>query len=162
MVSTLHPKVCIYTLGCDSKYTVHGDRMLAWNASTNPSCILCQAPMETREHLFFECSYSSEVWSLLMSGLLQGRYSTKWSELMDLSLDTNKGLLETFLIRYTIQATICLLWKERNDRRHGDTLTSAVALAKMVDRQVRNRCILFRQQGNYKLAAGLSLWLDTR
>lgn len=56
-----------------------GDKMLAWNASTNPSCILCQAPMETREHLFFECSYSSEVWSLLMSGLLQGRYSTKWS-----------------------------------------------------------------------------------
>ena len=139
-----------------------GDRMLAWNASVNPSCILCHDPLETRDHLFFECAYSSEVWSLLMSSLLQGRYTTKWSELVDLSMETNQGFLEGFLIKYTIQATIYSLWKERNERRHGATPIAAVALARMVDRQVRNRCSAFRQQGNYKFAAALSLWFATR
>ncbi|KAF8116443.1 hypothetical protein N665_0017s0005 [Sinapis alba] len=97
------------------------NRMLAWNANMNPSCVLCHDPLETREHLFFECAYSSEVWSLLMSGLLQASFTTRWSELMDLSMEASRGLLENFLTRYTIQATIYSLWKERNDRRHGGT-----------------------------------------
>ncbi|KAF8101652.1 hypothetical protein N665_0202s0015 [Sinapis alba] len=147
--------------------TVHnrlstGNRMLAWNASINPSCTLCQAPLETREHLFFECAYSSEVWSILMLGLLQTSFTTRWSDLMDLSMDSNRGLLETFLIRYTIQATIFSLWKERNERRHGATPTTASMLAKLVDRLIRNRCLAFRQQRNFKFAAGLSLWIATR
>lgn len=61
-----------------------GDRMLTWNRGINPACILCRARQETKDHLFFECSYSSEVWSLLMSGLLQSSFTTKWSELLDL------------------------------------------------------------------------------
>ena len=98
-----------------------------------------------------------------MSGLLQANFTTRWSELMDLSMDTNQGLLETFLTRYTIQATIYSLWKERNDMRHGATTPiTAVTLARMVDRQVRDRCLAFRQQGNFKLATGLSLWFATR
>ncbi|XP_018453981.1 uncharacterized protein LOC108825144 [Raphanus sativus] len=80
-------------------------------------------------------------------------FTTRWSELMDLSMDTSRGLLETFLTRYTIQATIYSLWKERNDRRHGATPTTAATLARMVDRQVRDRCLAFHQQGNFKLAA---------
>ena len=90
-----------------------------------------------------------------MSGLLQANFSTKWSELMDLRMDTNQRLLESFLTRFTIQATIYLLWKERNDMRHGATPITAVTLARMVDRQVRDRCLAFRQQGNFKLTAGL-------
>ncbi|XP_056860224.1 uncharacterized protein LOC130508644 [Raphanus sativus] len=139
-----------------------GNRMLAWNASVNPACALCHDPLETRDHLFFECAYSLEVWSLLTSGLLQANFTTRWSELMDLSMDTSRGLLETFLTRYTIQATIYSLWKERNDRRHGATPDTAATLARMVDRQVQDRCLAFRQQGNFKLAAGLSLWFATR
>lgn len=153
---------------CTPKYaflhwvTVHnrlstGNRMLAWNANINPLCVLRQALLETRENLFFECAYSSEIWSLLMSGLLQTSFTMVWSELMDLSLDANRGLLETFLTRYTIQATIHSLWKEMNERRHGATPITAAGLAKMVGRLIRNRCLAFRQQGNYKFTAGLSL-----
>lgn len=65
-------------------------------------------------------------------------------------------------VRNNNQATIYSLWKERNDRRHGATPITAVTLARMVDRQVRDRCLAFRQQGNFKLATGLSLWFATR
>lgn len=139
-----------------------GDRMLSWNANINPSCVLCRDPLETRNHLFFECPYSTEVWSLLMRGLLQSNFTTQWVELMELVLDTTGGLLQTFLTRYALQATIYTLWRERNNRRHCATPIAAVPLAKQVDRQVRNRCSSFRLQGNYKQAEALSLWLATR
>lgn len=147
--------------------TVHnrlstGDRMLGWNANVNPVCVFCQDPLETREHLFFACPYSSEVWSILMSGLLQSSFTTDWSELMALIMETNRDLLHTYLTRYAFQVVIHSLWKERNERRHGAQPIPAAALAKMVDRHIRNRCLSFREQGNLKLAAGLSLWLATR
>lgn len=49
-----------------------------------------------------------------------------------------------------------------NERRQGTTPITPAGLAKMVDRLIRNRCLVFRQQGNYKFAAGISLWLSTR
>lgn len=59
----------------------------------------------------------------------------------------------------TLQATVHALWRERNKRRHGAT---ARDIGKVMDRQVRNRCLSFRQLGEQKYAGGLSLWLATR
>ena len=139
-----------------------GDRMLTWNVGVNPSCVLCQNVMESRDHLFFECSYSAEVWSKLVRGLLLNSYTTLWSELMVLILDTNGGLLERFLIRYTLQVTVFFLWRERNERRHGSTPILAGSLVKLIDRQVRNRCLSLRQIGDLKYTRALTLWFAPR
>ncbi|XP_048604689.1 uncharacterized protein LOC125582176 [Brassica napus] len=44
-----------------------GDRMKNWNANVDASCVLCNNPLETAEHLFFQCSYSKQIWEVLMS-----------------------------------------------------------------------------------------------
>ena len=59
-----------------------GDRMLAWNIGANLSCVLCQNVMESRDHLFFECSYSGEVWPKLMWGLPHSSFASLRSELV--------------------------------------------------------------------------------
>lgn len=81
---------------------------------------------------------------------------------MVLLMETNPDLLPTYLTRYTFQATVHSLWKERNERRHRDIPIPAVALAKMVDRQIRNKCLSLCQQGTFKLAVGLFLWFARR
>lgn len=38
------------------------DRMRSWSSGQNTECILCKAAEETRNHIFFECSYFEEIW----------------------------------------------------------------------------------------------------
>ncbi|KAF8046515.1 hypothetical protein N665_3652s0003 [Sinapis alba] len=126
-----------------------GDRILTWNAGGDYVCVLCQDPLKTRDHLFFECSYSAIVWSLLIGALLESSFTTKWSELMELIMDTSGGLQQTFLTHYALQASINSIWRERNERRHGGVPVTTSYLAKQIDRQVRKICLSFRQQGNF-------------
>lgn len=93
--------------------------MVTWNIGANPICVLCQNAMESRDHLFFECSYALEVWSKMVLGLLQASFTTRWSELMMLIIDNTRGLLERFIIRYTQQVFMSFIWRERNEQRHG-------------------------------------------
>lgn len=37
------------------------DRMIAWNLQTSGICLLCGDSIETRDHLFFDCSYSKHI-----------------------------------------------------------------------------------------------------
>ncbi|XP_048596489.1 uncharacterized protein LOC125578189 [Brassica napus] len=39
-----------------------GDRILRWNPQAVSTCWLCNTEVETRDHLFFEYSFSKEVW----------------------------------------------------------------------------------------------------
>ncbi|KAG2308168.1 hypothetical protein Bca52824_027916 [Brassica carinata] len=38
------------------------DRLLCWGLHIPAVCVLCNRGDETRQHLFFDCTYSSEVW----------------------------------------------------------------------------------------------------
>ena len=41
------------------------DRMINWGLQTDPACILCNGSAESRDHLYFQCSYSLRLWSEL-------------------------------------------------------------------------------------------------
>ncbi|XP_013624050.1 PREDICTED: uncharacterized protein LOC106330029 [Brassica oleracea var. oleracea] len=86
------------------------DRMLKWNQNIDPTCIICQQSMETRNHLFFSCSYSSQVWRKLVIGLLQSSYTENWEEIVNLTLDSRMERVRLFLLRYTFQAAGHTLW----------------------------------------------------
>lgn len=60
-----------------------GDRMLKWNSQAVDSCWLCHSAIETRDHLFFECSYSADVWRGTIKGLAGAGVSVQWSYLLD-------------------------------------------------------------------------------
>ena len=40
------------------------DRLSAWGLVQDGTCRLCQNGMEARDHLFFSCNFSKEVWVL--------------------------------------------------------------------------------------------------
>lgn len=39
-----------------------GDQMQKWNRGAHITCTLCNAWLETRDHLFFACWYSAKIW----------------------------------------------------------------------------------------------------
>ena len=53
------------------------------------------------------------------------------------SLDKRHSFLQRFLTRYVLQASVHVLWKERNDRRQGAALTTVTSLAKSLEKLVR-------------------------
>ena len=38
------------------------DRLIGWGMNVDPVCLLCNTSHESRNHLYFECSYSSLIW----------------------------------------------------------------------------------------------------
>lgn len=138
------------------------DRILKWNPTINPTCVLCQQSMETRNHLFFTCAYSSQIWKKLMRGLLRSRYTEDWEEIVDLLLDNRQDRIRLFLLRYCFQATAHTIWWERNMRKHGEKHLPYTLLQKTIDKNVRNRLSTIKRQGDHNFDAGLQIWFGTR
>ncbi|XP_013713276.1 uncharacterized protein LOC106416947 [Brassica napus] len=83
-----------------------GDKMRLWHTGINATCILCNPAEETREHLFFGCRYTRQIWKALAEGLLQNRFTTYWSQLI--VIITRPGLtpIKNFLVRYVFQTAV--------------------------------------------------------
>lgn len=67
------------------------DRMTCWGQGQRIDCVLCNNTEETRDHLFFECSYSSEIWSNLACSFMTTDFSTRWNRII--SFINNSNLL---------------------------------------------------------------------
>lgn len=138
-----------------------GDRMTHWNTGVTPHCVFCQHPLESRDHLFFDCPFSATVWEALTRSLLHQRYTTSFSGLLSLVSGTSYTGTTRFILRYVLQVTIYTLWQERNRRRHGDLPQSAEQLTSHIDRTVRNRISSHRLTSS-KFEDGLRIWFRSR
>lgn len=123
-----------------------GDRILHWNPLANATCWLCKEDLETRDHLFFDCSYSKLVWKETI-GSLAGRGEVyKWEHVTQEVIRGRQEKDVTFLLRYCFQAVLYALWLERNTRRVGDPDQPATCLIARLDKLVRNRITSLRRK----------------
>ena len=138
------------------------DRMQMWNTAVNPVCVLCDEANETCSHLFFNCKYSKEVWKELVGGILQGAFTTEWNHLVGMVSQTTLPPTKQFLLRYTFQATVHALWRERNNRRHGETPQSAGMITRFVDKAIRLKLLMVKGLGKKHFEESLITWFGTR
>lgn len=75
-----------------------GDRISRWNPQADVKCWLCQAPLENRDHLFFDCGYSKEVWCSLVKNLAGNRSVYEWSRVLREVVRGLSGKTEIFSI----------------------------------------------------------------
>ena len=94
-----------------------GDRLLKWNPQAISTCWLCNATTETRDHLFFECVFSEEVWKGTIRGLAGQGHSVQWQSLIQRLVTGLPNPTLTFLLRYCFQTVVYAIWHERNTRR---------------------------------------------
>lgn len=100
------------------------DRVAQWSQGVDTTCLLCKNDVETRNHLFFACSYSSQVWEHLTKGMMGEDYTNDWSEIVQMISEVSMDRKRLFCLRYSFQVTLYMIWRERNKLKHGDKKTS--------------------------------------
>ena len=138
------------------------DRIAKWSQGIDTTCVLCKGGLESRNHLFFECSYTGQVWEHIAKGILCNSFTNSWSEIMEILTDLTSDNKSMFCIRYAFQAVLYAVWRERNKLRHGYKLLPLPVLKRMIDKGIRNRIILISKQGVKGMEGLMQYWFSTR
>ncbi|KAF8047191.1 hypothetical protein N665_3155s0004 [Sinapis alba] len=136
----------------DAKHILHA----------NATCTLCNSSIETRNHLFFQCSYSESIWSNLTRNLLLHDYSNVWSLVLQRLTDSSLEGTRQFLVRMAFQSTVYMIWRERNGRRHGQPSHEPALLIAYVDKHIRNSIDSVRGRIEAKYSHAMGLWFASR
>ncbi|KAF5200327.1 hypothetical protein FRX31_010084 [Thalictrum thalictroides] len=94
------------------------DNLMNRRMLNESSCILCSGHRENSKHLFFECSYSNEIWNHV-KGLLEikvDNINTNRLWMSIFKLCKGKSVVSA-VFSTMICATVNFIWKERNARR---------------------------------------------
>ena len=100
------------------------DRMRRWGLQVPAGCILCNAADESRQHLFFDCCFSAEVWSFFCARLSITPPVIFEDGLRWLSNPSSDEFLK-LIIKLVYQTAIYSIWKERNARVHNQSFRPA-------------------------------------
>ncbi|XP_013624165.1 PREDICTED: uncharacterized protein LOC106330183 [Brassica oleracea var. oleracea] len=138
------------------------DRISKWNQRIDTTCALCKSAPETRNHLFFMCAYSSQIWEHIARGILCGSYTNVWSEIVSIIGDETMERKRLFCVRYAFQAVLYAVWRERNKIIHGDKLLPLTTLKRMIDKGIRNKITLMRNHGVKGMGELMQFWFLTR
>ena len=125
------------------------DRMISWGLGVDGNCKLCQNGMESRDHLFFECSYSKEVWQSVLQLCGLTRRILRWEEEIEWASQKFKGKsLISNILRLAWNASIYHNWKERNGRMHGQTSAAPNQIVQHIQDDIRLRLISLKSITN--------------
>lgn len=138
------------------------ERISRWGQNVDLTCVLCKGAVETRDHLFYECLYSSQIWEFLVKGILRNAYTNTWSGVIAVITDGSREKNSLFCVRYAFQASIHALWRERNKIRHGDKPLPLATMKKFIDKGVRNKLSMMIRNGVKGREKILQFWFATR
>ncbi|XP_013709360.1 uncharacterized protein LOC106413069 [Brassica napus] len=136
------------------------DRMISWGLQVSSLCPLCNAAGESRDHLFPECSFSFDLWSLCAPrcGITPIR---QWDRTLTQMRNLRRNKAQRPLRTLTLlvwQAVIYWIWAERNARLHSNNFKSADSLFSTIDRQIRNKIQTLRESNPSLCSAISQLW----
>ncbi|VVA99920.1 unnamed protein product [Arabis nemorensis] len=112
------------------------DRLRGWGLDIPPGCLLCASASESRGHLFFNCSYSNEVWTAFfnhpeLSPPVLFEDIVSWVQ----SSTRNKKLKS--IVKLIFHAVVYYIWKERNYRLHSSQVKTQQAVVKEIQLLLR-------------------------
>ncbi|KAF3485562.1 hypothetical protein F2Q69_00056460, partial [Brassica cretica] len=133
------------------------NRISTWDPGTDTVCLLCNQVDECRDHLFLRCSFSEQVWNMVIKRL---GYSPllfhTWTALIAW-LDIKDRTCPLTLRRLATHTTVTRLWFERNNRLHNNLRSTPQVLFKLIDRTLRN--IILARKNRKKFRHYMRLWL---
>lgn len=134
------------------------DRMLGWGLQVPSLCLLCNTNDESRDHLYWECDFAFQLWSLVAGrcGIHpQRRWESSLHHMISLPPPPSTTRSLTLL---GWQATIYWIWQERNQRLHVNQFRSFDCLFSLIDHQIRNKIQNFRETNARRSSAMMQLW----
>uniref|UniRef100_A0A1J3HRV0 Reverse transcriptase zinc-binding domain-containing protein n=1 Tax=Noccaea caerulescens TaxID=107243 RepID=A0A1J3HRV0_NOCCA len=112
------------------------DRLISWGLSVSPLCLLCNAQHENRQHLFFDCAFTAEIWRSYVAAANLSP-PTLFEDLLRWIVKPSNDKNLNRIMRLLFQATIYLIWKERNTRLHDNTSRSPSSIKVVINQLMR-------------------------
>ena len=93
------------------------DKIKQWGSYDMMVCPLCYCNSDSHNHLFFQCSYTSQFWEKVKVKLNLKCNAMEWNDIMDeVSKMYNGDSIESIIRRLGLAASVYLIWQERNNR----------------------------------------------
>ncbi|XVE94636.1 hypothetical protein REPUB_Repub02eG0026000 [Reevesia pubescens] len=116
------------------------DRLASWGMVTDTDCVLCGFALESRDHLFFGCFYSKEIWKKILELCQLQRLVGSWTEELTWAVTKLKGKsLITLILKLAWHAHLYLVWKERNSKFFGGKCSTPVQVVAQIKNLVCGR-----------------------
>ncbi|KAH0903472.1 hypothetical protein HID58_042975 [Brassica napus] len=134
------------------------DRLLSWGLNTDPLCFLCNQDNESRDHIYFNCSYSSAVWNHFSSRFAINSATNTWDDITNSLQSQSISSKHKYLSILTWQATVYDLWWERNDRLHQGNHRSTDLIIAKISATIKNKISALRPQNNSLASELMQYW----
>ncbi|XP_020258830.1 uncharacterized protein LOC109835258 [Asparagus officinalis] len=128
------------------------DRLMKRGLIIDGSCCLCSgAELENRNHLFFSCKFSSEVWNGIMSWLQFTWRSCEWDHILEWFCTKLRGKgFKQGIRRIAFTAAIYNIWTERNLRIFQQEIRTVTQLIKRIKMDILSAVLNSQVQEKFR------------
>lgn len=134
------------------------DRLLSWGLPTDPNCLLCNSSPESRDHLYFGCSYSWRIWSSI-ARRCNYTPSTSWNQsLLDLQQLQHRPRHVRYLSTLAWQCSMYYIWSERNSRLHRQVFRPPDSIISSIESTIRSKISAIRHTSPRFSSSVFSVW----
>ncbi|XP_022008341.1 uncharacterized protein LOC110907684 [Helianthus annuus] len=101
-------------------------------------CLLCYADNDSHSHLFFECKFSSQVWSIIRQKVGMDNVNHNWENIVScLLVHAKSKSAANYVSRILVAATAYFIWQERNARLFKNQLRPPETICAIIFNTVR-------------------------
>nr|XP_043630009.1 uncharacterized protein LOC122601306 [Erigeron canadensis] len=140
------------------------DRILQWPQSRRKNmnmmcCSLCKADFDSGSNLFFDCSYSSQVWDVVKSDVNMSSTSGSWNNITAWLIAHAKSRSIIHIIgRLVVAATTYFIWQEINNRMFANHASPPDILSNLIKDIVRSRLWRLKFKKTARVVTTLDAW----
>jgi hypothetical protein len=118
------------------------ERMCGWGYTGCTLCLFCRAAQENREHLFFRCSFSSRIWTNIMSECSIPNAPLDWDAIEAWGVKVLRGRgVRANLGRLCLGSTVYNIWKQKNAILHNSSPKTEESIMDCIRWEVRSRLV---------------------
>lgn len=120
-------------------------KLCRWGVLDNNQCVLCAGNVEDRDHLFFQCSYSSNIWNAVLARFGLSSQCISWdAEVEQLGRWFQGRSLLARTGKVALNVVAYFLWQERHQRIFsGQARIEQVVLREIENYVVARMCTVF-------------------
>ncbi|XP_022030703.1 uncharacterized protein LOC110931626 [Helianthus annuus] len=140
------------------------DPLSVWEAGSETNlnlmcCPLCYYNRDSRDHLFFECSFAMQVWNKVRSFTNMGDVNGDWSDIMAW-MNHNSSLQkpDNVISRLVVAAATYFIWQERNSRLFSRNRRTAMVVSHEILTTVRVRLLSLKFKRQFENRSLVDKW----
>jgi len=117
-----------------------GDRLLTWGFMGDTQCVFCRHCTESRDHLFFMCSFSARIWKECMTRCNILNPCFDWQDVIAEGCRSwrTKSMFGV-VCRLVLSSSVYGIWRARNEIKHSGHPCTEEQILKMIIWEVRSR-----------------------